>query len=124
MAGQRGIDRFGIGQPVDLVEDNQGVFAVGFEFANDLFGRDNVFLPLRVAEVDDVDQQVGGFQFFKRGFEGFDDRGGQFPDEADRIGEKDLQLVRQDELARGRIERGEEFVLGEDAGLGQPVEQG
>ena len=56
MAGQCGIDRLGIGQPVDLVEDNQGVFAVGFEFTNDLFGRRNVFLPLRMAQVDNMDQ--------------------------------------------------------------------
>ena len=47
----------------------------------------------------------------------------QFADETDRIGQKHIGSVRQLQLARGRIKRGKQLVLGKNARVGQTVEQ-
>ena len=47
----------------------------------------------------------------------------QFADETDRIGQKHIGSVRQLQLARGRIKRGKQLVLGKNARVGQiPVQ--
>ncbi len=76
-----------------------------------------------MAEIDEVDEQVGEAHFLERGLEGLDDGVRQLADEADRVGEEHLLLVRQHELARRGIECREELVLGKHAGASEAVQQ-
>ena len=47
----------------------------------------------------------------------------QLLDEADGVGQEDFLLLGQHEVARRRVERREELVLGEDLGAREPIQQ-
>ena len=68
--------------------------------------------------------QIGLQHLFQRGAEGGDQRGRQIGDEAYGVGEHGLRAAGQRQSPDGRIERGEQRVLGEHRGAGQRVEQG
>ena len=70
-----------------------------------------------------MQDQIGFEHLFQRGAEGGDQHGRQVGDEAHRVGQHGLRATRQANGAEGRIERGEQRVLGEHAGAGQRVEQ-
>jgi len=47
----------------------------------------------------------------------------QLAQQTNRVAEQNILIVRQPVLPRRWVERGEEFVLGENAGIGQRVHQ-
>ena len=73
--------------------------------------------------VDDVDEQVGLGHDLERGLERLDELVGQLADEADGVGEQHRLAAGQVEAAGRGVERGEQAVLDEHAGVGEPVEQ-
>ena len=77
-----------------------------------------------VGDVANMHDQIGLQHLFQRGAEGGDQRGRQIGDEAHGVGEHRLRAARQRQSPDGRIERGEQRVLGEHRGAGQRVEQG
>ena len=84
----------------------------------------NLLLGLRMADVHDVQQQVRLHDFFQRGLERLDQAVRQFADETDRVGQQHVLVRRQPQPARGRVERGEQHVLGQHVRAGERVEQG
>ena len=77
-----------------------------------------------IGDVAHMQDQIGFDHLFQRGAEGCDQHGRQVGDEPHRVGEHGLGATRQANGAMGRIERGEQRVLGEHAGAGQRIEQG
>ncbi|MNC72671.1 hypothetical protein D3C75_1237570 [compost metagenome] len=71
-----------------------------------------MLLMLRIRHVDDVDQQIGFGHFLQRGAEGLDQMMGQLADEADRIGQQERFVIGQLNAAHGRLEGGEQHILG------------
>ena len=108
---------------IDFVEDHQGRFAFGPDFSEDGIDGFYLFLRLRMADIDHVDEQIGLDDFLECGFESFDEAVGQFANEADRVGEQHILVGRKAQSAGGRIEGGEEFIFCEDVGAGEGVEQ-
>ena len=85
-------------------------------------------LVLRVvARVDDVEEQIGVGRLLERRAERGEEILRQIADEADGVGDDDLAIAVPGpadlEVARARVERGEELVLGEDLRAGERVEQ-
>ena len=66
---------------------------------------------------------VGAGGDLERALEGLDQAVRQSAHESDGVGEQHRLTARQRQPARGRVERGEQAVLDEHAGVGQPVEQ-
>ena len=79
---------------------------------------------VRRGNIHHVQDQGGVGDFFERGAEGFDQRGGQVPDESHRIADQHAAAGGQGHRTHGRIERGEHARIGQHGGLGQAVEQG
>ena len=71
-----------------------------------------------------MDNKVGDHGFFERSFKGVHKAVGEAADEADGVGDEELLIAAQDELTGGGVEGSEEFVLGEDVGAGEGVEEG
>ena len=76
-----------------------------------------------MADIDDVEEEVGLAHLVERALEGIDEVGGQLADEAHGVAEQEGQVI-NDDLADGRVEGGEEFVLGKHLTLGEQVHQG
>jgi len=66
---------------------------------------------------------VGDQHLLEGGLEGLHEPVGQAPDEADRVGEEQLLVARQDKLAGRGVEGREELVLGEDLRSGERVQE-
>ena len=81
----------------------------------------HLFFGLRMADVHDVQQQIGLDDFFERGLEGFNQPVRQFADEPHGVGQQHVLIGRQPQPPRCRIERGEEFVLRQDLRAGEPL---
>ena len=111
-------------QLVDFVEDHQRRLFRRADFLQHGVDRCNLFLGLRMAHVHDVQQQIGLHHFFERGLERLDQSVRQFADETDRVGQQNILVRRQAQSARGRVERGEQFVLRQNVRAGERVEQG
>ena len=77
-----------------------------------------------MTRIHDVHQQLGFDDLLERGLERLDQAVRELADEPDGVGQQDVLVGRQAEPAGGRIERGEELVLGQRVGAGQRVEQG
>ena len=78
---------------------------------------------MRVAQVDDVKQQVRLDGFLESGAERCEQVVGQATDEPDRVGEQDLVTRVDVDGAGRRVEGCEELVLDEDLGTGQGPHQ-
>ena len=108
---------------VGLVEHDQLGHALGADLAEhrahgvDLAGR------IGGAGVDDVDQVVGVGGHLERALERLDEAVGKAPHEADGVGEQHRLATGQRQASRRRVERGEQAVLREHAGIGEGVEQ-
>ena len=76
-----------------------------------------------VGGVDDVQDQVAAGDLLQRRAERLDQLVGQVPDEADGVGERVLAPVGGLGPAHRRIQGGEQRVLDQHVGAGQPVEQ-
>ena len=60
-----------------------------------------------------MQQQVGVARLLERGAERRDEMVRQLADEADRVGEQHVRVLAEVDLARERVERGEQPVLDE-----------
>jgi hypothetical protein len=109
---------------VDLVEDHQGGAFGSADLGEHAIDGTDLFLGVRVADVDDVEEEVGFDDFLEGGLERLDEAVRELPDEPDGVAEEDVLVGGQPEAPGGGIERGEEFVLGEDAGAREAVEEG
>ena len=70
-----------------------------------------------------MNEQIAFADLFERGLKRFDQRVGKLSQEADRVSQKNSLFVRQHQAARSRIQRGEKFVLGYNAGARQQIQQ-
>ena len=112
------------GEQVDLVERRHQRLLRQVEVAQRLQHGLALLRRVRVSDVDDVHQDVGGGQLFERGAEGGDELRGQLLDEADGVGEEDGAAFGQLDAPGERVEGGEELVLGEDVGAGEGAHEG
>ena len=114
-----GLDRGLVG----LVEHHQLGHPVGADLGQ--HGAHGVDLAVGVggAGVDDVHQQVGLGDHLEGGLERLHQLVGQLADEADRVGHEHGLAAGQVEPAGGGVERGEEAVLHQHAGVGEAVEE-
>ncbi len=71
-----------------------------------------------------MQDDVGVPNLFQGGPEGLHQFVRQVGDEAHRVGQDRRPPAGQTQLAQGRVQGGEQHVLGQDLGLGQAVEQG
>ena len=62
-------------QLVDLVKHHQRWLAIRSDFFQHGIHRSNLFVRLRMADIHDVQQQIGLDDFFQRGFESLDQAG-------------------------------------------------
>ena len=76
-----------------------------------------------MTDVHHVQLQVRLHDFLQRRLERLDQPVRQFANESDRVGEQDVLIGRQTQSPRRGIECGEEFVLSQDLGAGERVEQ-
>jgi len=118
-AGEHG----GVGG-VDFVEDREDGLVGGAELIEHAERGGVVFLEVRVGDVDDVYQKIGDDGFLEGGFERLDEPVRETADEADGVGDEELVIAGEKELAGGGVEGGEEFVLGENVGAGEGVQEG
>ena len=70
-----------------------------------------------------MQNQVGGLHLLQGGAKSGHQLGRQIADETDRVGKDDFTPARQSDLPHGRVEGGEQHVLGQYLGLGQTIEQ-
>ena len=78
---------------------------------------------LRLAHIENMDEEVGHHRFFQGGIEGLDQSMRQLPDESHSVGEQEWLIVRQRNLARRCVECGEKFVLHEHLRAGERTQQ-
>lgn len=109
---------------VGFVEDGDDAFFVGAEFLEHGEGGGVVRGDVGRGDVEDVYQEIRYNGFLERGFEGFDEAVREAADEAHGVGNEEFLVAAQEELAGGGVEGGEEFVLGEDVGAGEGVDEG
>ena len=85
--------------------------------------RGHLSLGVGVRPVDDVDDKVGVGHLLQRRPERLDELVRQMAHEAHRVGQREDAAVAGRRTPSGGVEGGEERVLDEDAGAGQPVQQ-
>ena len=125
MMGPQDVEERAVGHAVGLVQDQQRRDGRPGPSSSRTSTTAWIWLlGLGARGVDDVEQQVGLAGLFERGLERGDQRVRQVADEADRVGEQDLAAAPEPPLAGAGVERGEELVLDQDAGVGQGVHQG
>ncbi len=109
---------------VGLVDGEQLRHAGSLDLGED--GPHGVDLALGVgrAGVDDMDEVVGRGGDLQRALERLDEAVGQPADESDGVREEHGLTTGQGQPPGGRVEGGEETVLGEDTGVSERVEQG
>ena len=103
-------------QKVDLVENNERLFAERVELLNDAIDRCHLLVCPRMTEIDYVNEKVGLAYFFERRLEGFYQSMWQFTQKSDGVGKQNPLLVRKHETARRRIKGREKFVNCEHIG--------
>ena len=123
MVPELAAEDFTVREAVYFVENNHSLFPVGAEFGNGFIHGGHLFVVLRVAEVHNVNEQIGKLDLLKRRLEGFDDCVRQLADETDSICEQNLLSIGQHKLASRRIERAEEPILGGHSRASKAVEK-
>ena len=108
---------------VGLVDDDELGHLAGADLGEHLAHGGDLALGVGVRAVDDVHDQVGVGDLLQRRAERLDELVGQVADEPDGVGERVDPPVLGRRTTRGGVERGEQRVLDEHAGVGQPVEQ-
>ncbi len=111
------------GQPVDLVEGHQLGHVPGADL--DQHRAHGLHLALGVGRrgVDDVDQEIGLGHHLEGRLEGLDQGGGQLAHEAHGVGQQHGLAARELQAPHPGIEGGEQAVLDEHPGAGEPVQQ-
>ena len=108
---------------VGLVDDDELGDLAGADLGEDLADRGELALGVGVRAVDDVQDQVGVGDLLQRRAERLDQLVRQVPDEPDGVAHRVDAAVRGGRTPRGRVERREQRVLDQHAGIGEPVEQ-
>ncbi len=111
---------------VDFVPDFENTprfFKINSEFGEHLLDIGALRLAVIMRDIAHMQDDIRLQNFLKRRLESGDQHGRQIGYEAHCIGEDDLAAARQLDCPQRRIERCEQQILGEDAGLRQPVEQ-
>ncbi len=108
---------------VDLVEQEHFRFFLHADFFQDLVDRIELLLGVGMADVEDVEEEIGVDGFFEGGLEAGDEVVGQIADEADGVAEQDLDAAVELPGAGFGVEGGEELVVGVSAGGGEGVEE-
>ena len=85
--------------------------------------RRDLALGIGRGAVDDVDEVVAAAGHLERALERLDQSVRQVAHEADRVGDQHRLAAGQRQSASRRIERGEQPILDEHAGMGEVVEQ-
>ena len=122
LGGQHARDDQRVGG-VGLVDDHQLGNLAGTDLGEHLPHGGDLALGVGVRAVDDVDDQVGVGHLLQRRAERLDELVGQVADEPDGVGERVDPPVLGRRTPGGGVQRGEQRVLDEHAGVGQPVEQ-
>ncbi len=91
--------------------------------AKHLAHRGDLALGIGRRAVDDVNQVVAASGDLERALERLDQSVRQVADEADRVGDQHRLAAGQRQSAGRRIERGEQSILDQHAGMGEMVEQ-
>jgi len=115
-------DGLGIGG-VDLVEHEELRIVGGADLGQHRANRLDLRVGIRVGGIDDVEQEIGVGDLLERRMEGLDELMREPAHEPDGVGDERRVAVVEIETADGRIERGEQPVLDEDACARQPVEE-
>ena len=118
-------------QPVDdqrvgevgLVDDDELGHVLGVDLGEHRAHGRQLGLGVGVRPVDDVQDQVGVGDLLQRRAERLDQLVRQVPDEPDGVGERVVAAVGGLGPADRRVEGGEQRVLDEHAGAGEPVQQ-
>ena len=114
------------GQQVGLVPDLQDrpVVHLDAELGQDRADVAGLGVALGAGDVADVQHDVSFLDLLQRGAERLDQFVRQVGDEAHGVGKDRRATVRQLQHPQRRVQGGEQHVLGDHLGLGQPVEQG
>ena len=124
MSGDRGVTRVRV-EEIRLVEGHKARLVPGAELIEDGLDGGPVFLEVTVGGIDDFHQNVCAIHFVEGRPEGLHELVWQLVDEANGIGHDRRLAVAELDLAAGRIERREEFVLRlGDLAADERVEQG
>jgi len=118
------LEGFAVGEEVDLVEHHEGRAFRSPDFGEDAMDGADLFLGVGMADVDDMEEEIGFDDFLEGGLEGFDEAVGKLADESDGVAEEDVLVGGEAEATGGGIESGEEFILGEHGGAGEGVKEG
>ena len=108
---------------VGLVVNAQAGNLLRAELFDELVHDLRLLEPVRVGNVDDVQQKVGVFEFLERCLEGLDQLVRQLADKADRVGNHDIQRVGHGEKACRRIQRIEQAVIRGNVRAGQRIQE-
>ena len=124
MASEVCLHDLGIGDEIAFVENHDRLLALGIEFAEHGIHRLDLLCVTRVGEVHHMQEQVRQLDLLESRLEGFDERVRELADETHGVGEQNLLMVRQRELARGGIECFEKPIAGFDSRASEPIEEG
>ena len=108
---------------VGLVVNAQAGNLLRAELFDELVHDLRLLEPVRVGNVDDVQKKIGVFELFKRCLERLDELMRQLSNEADRVGDHDIQRVGHREKARRRVQRVKQAVIRGNARAGQRVQK-
>ena len=93
------------------------------EVGEDALDGADLLIAIRVARIDDVDEEVRVLHLLERRAKRRDQLFGELANEADGVGDDHLALVGKPQATADRIERREQFVSRERVALGHRVEQ-
>ena len=121
--GERKLVVFLVSVGVNFIENDVNWFVAGAYFAERSFHHFHLFFEAWMRDVDDVYEYVGFPHFVEGTLECFDELGGKFADESDRVAQQEWNVL-DDYLSDGGVEGCEEFVFGENVRFRKQVHKG
>lgn len=110
-------------QRIDLVEDDDHALVAGPDVLQRLLDHRHLLFEQRMADVHDVEKDIGLADLIECALERRHQMVGELPDESDGVREQDRMQGREADAADGGIQRCEQAVLREDAGIGEAVQE-
>ena len=123
LAEPEAVQNLGVGR-VRLVDDDDLPDLVAADLGQNGAHRRDLSLGVRMGPIHDVKQQVCLADLLQRRAECLDELGRQRTDEAHGVRQREGPTVRGLCPANGRVEGGEQLVVDQDSGAGEPVQQG
>ena len=71
-----------------------------------------------------MNEKIGHHGFFKRGIEGLDETMRELANESHRVRKQERLFIGESDFPRGGVQRREEFILDENVGAGEGVQEG